>query len=273
VALSEVFPPVRPARGLLREAGFPRTAWPGIIDTSIGFWEQISESLANGILAEGRHRIITAALGRYPEKKEFQRVGGLAAKHPPSVWRVLVIGAAPAGTGPIRPDRDAKAIETAAQRGHLDVRYRPAAAATDLKGVLEFRPDVVHLTCHGTGDNLVFEDVQGQEHLAAAADVADVLRRYSHAGRIQLLGLVLASCNSDVIAGHFVGVAAHVVAYRGPLDDLCAQVFTRHLYETLAHIQDVGEAALLAAAEARLTDSTCASMVSDLIVLSAADVG
>lgn len=273
VALSEVFPPVRPARALLREAEFPMTAWPGVIDTSIGFWEQISESLANGILAGGRHRIMTAALRRYPEKKEFQAVGG-PAKYSLSVLRVLVIGAAPAGTGRIRPDRDARAIESAAQRGHLDVTYRPAAAATDLKDVLEFRPDIVHLACHGTGDDLVFEDVQGEEHRVAAADVADVLRRYSHAGQVHLLGLVLASCHSDVIAGHFVGTAKHVVAHRGALDDLCAQVFTRHLYEALAHIQDVAEAARLAAAEARLTDSSCASMMSDLIVLPVtADVG
>jgi hypothetical protein len=45
--LAETFPPLRPARALLREAGFPLTEIPGTPDTALEFWEQAGESIAS----------------------------------------------------------------------------------------------------------------------------------------------------------------------------------------------------------------------------------
>jgi hypothetical protein len=283
--LAEAFPPIRTARSLLREAGFPMTEMPGAPETAAGFWEQVSESLANGALPGGRGRILIAASRRFPGQPAFT----VAAAHPSvavadrcvavaddtvaavddkvRALRVLVVGASPSGTGRIRPDREARAIEAAGN--HLLVRYCPAAAATDLRHALEFQPDILHLACHGRGTDLVFEDTFGAEHAVPARDVAGTLRLYRDLGKVRLRGLVLGSCDSELIAADFAGVAERVVAHSGPLDDECAVVFAGHLYAALAHTADLGAAARLAAQHTLLTDQSCAAPMACMLVLPA----
>jgi Effector-associated domain 1 len=273
--LAGVFPPGRTARALLREAGFPMTHVPGLPESAVALWEQVSEDLANGVLSDGRYRILQAASRRFPDNRLFQvdqavQVSVDGPRSPRTVaqaWRVLLVGASPSDNERIRPDRDAKAITEAGARGHLLLEYCPAAAATDLGRVLDFRPDILHLACHGAGDDLIFEDVHGEEHRVPAQAVADTLRLYRDAGRSQLRGLVLASCDGDAVAARFAEVAEAVVAHRGALDDLCAVTFTRHLYAALEHTTDVGAAARIAAQHALLTDESCADVVTGLIVL------
>ncbi len=267
--LAEVFPPGRTARALLREAGFPMPNVPGLPEHAAAFWEQVSESLGHGVLAEGRNRILQAASRRYPDNRVFQVPAGgrPAPRANAEVLRVLVVGAQPSDTERIRPDLDAKAIATAGARGHLLVEYCPAASATDLRRVLDFRPDILHLACHGDGESLIFEDVHGEEHRVPAQHVADTLKLYRDLGRSHLRGLVLASCDGDEVAARFTGVAERVVAHRGVLDDVCAVTFTRHLYEALEHTVDVGDAARIAAQHTLLTDPACAEIAARLVIL------
>jgi len=134
-ALAEVFPPVRPARSLLRASDFPMTEMPAAPDTAIDFWTQVSESLANGVRPGGRQLILAAAARRYPGQDMFRVMAGSSASGDSSaavpggpgspgraraadrVTRVLVIGASPEGAERIRPDRDARAIEQARAGG------------------------------------------------------------------------------------------------------------------------------------------------------------
>jgi hypothetical protein len=284
-ALAEVFPPVRPARSLLRASDFPMTEMPAAPDTAIDFWTQVSESLANGVRPGGRQLILAAAARRYPGQDMFRVMAGSSATDDSSaaapsspggsgraraadrVTRVLVIGASPEGAERIRPDRDARAIEQARVAGRLDVTYCPAAVATDLQRVLDVRPDVLHLACHGAGQYLVFEDHLGQQHRVLAREVAATLGLYREIGGVHLRGLVIASCDGESIAGQFAAVADLVVAHRGSLDDACAVTFTSHLYEGLGRAPDLGAAARLAARHAALTDSSCAGVEAGLIVL------
>lgn len=263
-ALAEVFPPVRTARSLLRAGGFPMTAMPAAPDTAIDFWTQVSESLAHGVLPGGRRRILAAAAQRYPGQEAFRAGAGGGT---PNAARVLVLGASPTGTARIRSDRDARAIDRARAGGHLDVTYCPAAAATDLQRVLDVRPDILHLACHGAGQDLVFENLLGEQHRVPARDVAATLQLYREIGGVRLRGLVLASCDGDAIAAQFVPVAERVIAHRGMLDDACAVTFTLHLYQALERTPDLGTAARLAARHAALTDVSCAAVVPGLIVL------
>lgn len=276
---AEIFPPVRPARGLLLEAGFPMAELPAAPETALGYWEQVSESLAHGVLPGGRQAVLALALQRYPDQAVFQDdVSGRPAPAPASPAaagsrRVLVIGASPADQDRIRPDRDARAIESA-RASRLTVAYCPAAAATDLQRILDFRPDILHLACHGDGGYLVFEDAYGEGHRVAAADVAATLRLYQRwgqdlyqdPGRARLSGVVLSSCAGDDMAALFDDVADRVVAHRGALDDGCAVTFTHRLYEALEYTPDLGVAARLAAQHTLLHDQACATVVSGLIV-------
>lgn len=267
--LSTVFGAGRPARALLRQAGYPMSLMPAAADNAALFWEQISESLAQGAFPGGRLKIMAEAARRFPGNTVFTMVvsvsfGGESADGP---LRVLVIGASPAGSERIRPDREAKAILAARDGGHFKVELCPAASASDLRQVLTFRPDIVHLACHGDGDDLIFEDTDGEEHRVSALHVASTLRLYRELKQIRLRGLVLASCASDGIAEHFADVAEWVVAHRGLLDDDCAVAFADQLYSALKDDGDLGVAARLAAQHVLLTDSGCSGVVTNLIVL------
>jgi hypothetical protein len=268
-ALAEVFPTARSARLLLIAAGFPVAGVPHS-DTSIGFWEQVSESLGNGLMPGGRHRILAEARRRFPGHRVFM-ASGLAVRGPGGSarvqLRVLVVGASPTGQERIRADREARAIVAAAETGHLLVEFAPAAQATDLQRVLAFRPDILHLACHGDGEHLLFEDLHGEEHWVPAEQVAATLRLYrDHAG-IRLRGLVLDSCYGAGVVACFAGVVDRMVTHRGSLDDGCAVTFAGHLYQALRGHPDLALAARLAAQHTLLADQTCTDVVSDLVVV------
>lgn len=273
--LAEVFGAGRPARALLRRAGYPMSRVPAAPEDASLFWEQVSESLARGAFPGGRLRIMTEALRQFPGNAVFQAAASRPASPEQAACggsgegpcRVLVIGASPAGSERIRSDREAKAILAARDGGHFEVELVPAAAAADLRQVLTFRPDIVHLACHGDGDDLIFENSDGEVHRIPAADVASTLRAYRDLKRMHLRGLVLAACSGDSIARHFADVAERVVAHRGLLDDECAVAFAGQLYWALKEDGDLGVAARLAAQHVLLTDSGCSGVVTRLIVL------
>jgi hypothetical protein len=180
---------------------------------------------------------------------------------------VLVVGASPTGQERIRPDREARAVVAAAEAGHLQVELAPAALATDLQRILAFRPDILHLACHGDGEHLIFEDLHGEEHLVPAEQVAATLRLYRDVAGVRLGGVVLGSCRGADIAACFAEVVDRVVAHRGSLDDACAVAFAGFLYRALRDHPDLGAAARLAAQHTLLTDETCTNVVAALVVL------
>ena len=281
--LAEIFPPRWPARSLLREVGFPLTEVPAAADTAVAFWEQIAESIAVGILPGGRRLLLVAAAKRYPGQPVFVAGPADTPSHGPmatgdgtsgkptdasrALTRVLVVGANPQRTERIRPDRDARAIRQAAEQGHIIAEYCPAASATDLGRALEFRPDILHLACHGSAGDLIFEDAQGCEHAVAARDVEETLRLYAEVGSVRLRGVLLASCDGDQAAAELLRAADRVIAHTGPLDDECAVLFTRLLYQELARTPDLAVAARLAAQHTLLTDRSCADLVTGLLIL------
>lgn len=180
--------------------------------------------------------------------------------------RVLVFGASPVDRPRVRADQETRAIHQAARLGHLEVEPRLAARAADLAEVRRYRPDILHLACHGDGDHLVFEDNQGDSHPVPAATIAAALRNYVSGGG-RLRGIVLGVCDGEVIAPAFAGIAGWIVAHRKRLDDACGVVFTRFFYEELRHTTDFREAAYAAADDATREDLSCGPVLSNLIVL------
>lgn len=149
--------------------------------------------------------------------------------------RVLVIGANPldADLPYVRADQEARAIESLAAPGRLEVKVVLGATATDVRHVGTFRPDIVHFACHGTADSLVFSDRDGESDHVAAARVADTLRLYRDQNRVRLRGVVLAACDGEHLAPAFTDVADTVIAHRGRLADQCGVAFAEQLYATL----------------------------------------
>jgi hypothetical protein len=262
--LAKVFPPMRPARALLRDAGFPVIAIPATPDTALGFWEQIAESIADGLMENGRRKILAEALERYETNPVFR--AALAVPHGVIQLRVLAVGASPRGSDRIRWDRELRAISEA-NRGHLDLEACPAASVMDLNRIREFKPDLLHLACHSEDGRLIFEDVDGERHEVEAADVVDTLRLARELKGVRLRGVLLRSCHSEQIAELFSEVADIVVAHHGALDDACAMVFADRFYRELADTPDLRVAARLAARDTANFDQGCRSLLTGLVVL------
>lgn len=70
-ALAEIFPPSR-ALGLLREATYPMAEIPAVPGTAAEFWEQICQSIEQGVLPGGRRLLMKAAARRFPANPVFR---------------------------------------------------------------------------------------------------------------------------------------------------------------------------------------------------------
>jgi Effector-associated domain 1 len=270
---------------VLRRARFPRADTPAAFGlTSRQFWSEIGDALESGALEDGRKRILDAALDIFPHNAVFQRAA-LALRHAGGGERagllVLVVGAGtvdpaadPAaggggrGVSPIRADLESKLVRDAEQPGRLTVELRTAATIDDLDAaMLALRPDILHLICHGDGENLVFPDACGEPQPVPAGQIAKLLAAYQRHARVRLTGIVLNACFSAQMAALFAPVAETVVAHEGRLDDGCAPVFAGQLYRTLREVPSLGGAALVAAEAIATNGSGCGDIRDGLVVL------
>jgi hypothetical protein len=133
--------------------------------------------------------------------------------------------------------------------------------------MLGVRPDILHLICHGDGQNLTFADGYGDPRRVPAEHVARLLAGYrAHAG-IQLTGMVLNACHSAAIAETFAPVADTVVAHHGSLEDECAQLFSERLYKTLRDVPSLGGAARIASEHLAADGSGCGGIQDGLVIV------
>lgn len=260
--LAMSFPTMVSARQVLMRAGFPLGQMPASPDTAEGLWEQVAESVHQGVLADGRMKILTEALARRPGNAVFL---GAGTKAQSGRTRILVVAASPNGLDQIRGDRELRTI-SAAVLDRFDLESCPAASVLDLGRVRHFRPDLLHLICHGVGEDLIFEDVDGEVHPVPAVQVVETVKlaRMHKGGRLR--GVLLRSCDSEGIAELFTDVAETVVAHRGPLHDGCAVFFAGRLYAELVTGADLADAARSAAQETHNLEQNCHSIPEGLVV-------
>jgi hypothetical protein len=263
-AIAEAFPVGPAAEFLLSRAGFPRQYVPSMIGVSPAvFWRQANQELEAGVLENGRDRILSAAAQQYPGHPV------LGVRRTRNIRSVLLVGAAPDGLPPMRPDRDlAEAIRAVEHRG-ISIAYRPAADITDLEVMATDPPDLLHLACHGDGEFLLFEGTDGPRPVAIEDLIAVLASHAGTAGR-RLRGLYLATCEGAGQAERFAAVAEQVVAFAGEVPDSCAPAFAAHLYRALVSAPDLRSAAGTALTTLVATRQSCRSLASRLIVHPAA---
>ncbi len=280
-ALARAFPPGPAARAVLSSAGFPGEHLPSAFGvTSTEFWAQVAAAVEDGVLADGRRELLAAAARRFPANPVFLAdrafpadpvlpAAGAGVRAPESApVAVLFVGASPVGARRLRTDREAKAVLRAAGGEGRRVEICPAAEVTDLRRLLDLRPDILHLACHGDGENLVFEDGFGEQATVPAAEVARTLLLYRERAGVRLRALLLGSCHSERAAALFRGAADTVIAHTGPLDDQCAIAFAEWFYRELGRTPDrIADAAVIAARHTTLTDPLCAGLEDGLVVL------
>jgi hypothetical protein len=186
---------------------------------------------------------------------------------------VFFVGASPYDISleRLRADREFRRIQDATASNRLRVVNRIAATIDDLADLLDERPEILHVSCHSSDGNLLFEDPDGEPHPIAVTHLAERLREYDRRGGFRLRGIVLSVCDSADFAEEFDGVADTVVAWRGDLDDDCAIAFSKALYRLLGRdpAPTLANAARLAAVEARDSDTHCRTIIDQLIVLPA----
>ncbi|MBL7502671.1 PKD domain-containing protein [Frankia sp. CNm7] len=88
-ALAEAFPNASAASHLLRSVGFPPSRIPDWhVSDATEFWSEVGKRVADGVLLDGRARILAAAHARYPANRGFllgdgghrQRAGARASR-------------------------------------------------------------------------------------------------------------------------------------------------------------------------------------------------
>lgn len=275
---------------LLRRIGYPANRIPNFDANHLAAWDRVFTDLAAGIIDAPYRRLISVALRTFAYNDVLQRlaarygltsptagpVGPASPPHGsqpsrpaggPGVRRVLVVGASPEGSERIRGDRELKEILRSQELGLISVSVCPAATILDLEAVATFRPDILHLACHGDGAHLVFEDGFGERRAVRATAVVDLLATYRRRLGVQLSAVILNSCHSAAIAELFLPVADVVVAHHGPLDDACAVVFAGELYRTLRLTPSLADAAHIAAEHVSAAEDLCPSIKNDLVVL------
>ncbi|MCM3924234.1 effector-associated domain EAD1-containing protein [Frankia sp. AiPs1] len=78
-ALADAFGTQIRARQLLVRAGFPRARVPELVGMPYDYWWEISGQLENGLLVEGRARLLAAAAEEFPASEVFAIHRGLPA--------------------------------------------------------------------------------------------------------------------------------------------------------------------------------------------------
>jgi CHAT domain/Effector-associated domain 1 len=266
LALASAFP-VPSAKTLLSAARFPSWAIPesGFANAR-EFWIKIAGQVADGVMEDGRRKILVEARRIFPYSKTIPepppeappppddplaQVAGSqgvqvgsgniqynyfrTASRPSAVVRVLVIGASPfdPDLSVVRSDREARVIADVTTPERVKVMAVPAAEATDIRHVGSFQPHIVHFVCHGSDDSLVFNDIRGESDFVSAARIAKSLAHYRETPGVRLAAIVLAACDGHTLAPYFTGVADLVIAHRGRLSGPCGVTFAQQFYTLL----------------------------------------
>ena len=149
---------------------------------------------------------------------------------------ILIITANTKDTIPLRLDEEVREITSGLQRSANRDEYQLkqvwACRPVDVRrAILDFRPNVVHFSGHGSGDDgLAFEDEAGNTKLVPASVLADFFALF--ADTVQCV--VLNACYSDVQAAAIAMHIPNVVGMQREIGDRAAIEFAVAFYDALA---------------------------------------
>jgi len=155
----------------------------------------------------------------------------------PSLKRVLAVFANPRSLNSIRLGEEDRAIVESFQlsefRNSFSVERIHAATVNDLaRALLRFKPDIVHISGHGSGSGLVLETPTGAIHVVPQKALADLLREY--APPTGALACVLLNACYSVAQGQLASLGIeHTIAMDGTIDDPAAIEFSRGFYDAV----------------------------------------
>lgn len=155
----------------------------------------------------------------------------------PDQLAILFLAANPAGTDPLRLDRELRVIREAIERSRhrttLRLEIRTAATIHDLRrALLDGQFDLVHLSGHGEQEGLLLEDESGECVEVPKRALARLFARYAPPNGA-LRCVVLNACWSLSTGESTAMDVPFTVAMDGPISDRGALEFSRGFYDAL----------------------------------------
>merc|ERR1711865_845940 len=119
--------------------------------------------------------------------------------------------------------------QSVSERG-VDIDVLTATTDNLLSMLSTNKHEVLHISCHCTENQLVFEDEHSSCHLISSTTLSKAFRNRGRHVRL----VVLNSCNSAAIAQQLIGTNRAAIGTRGAVKDELSAYFTQHLYMSIA---------------------------------------
>ena len=151
--------------------------------------------------------------------------------------KILAVFANPRGTSSLRLGEEDRTIRESIQlsehRDAFKVEAVHAARVDDVaRALLKVKPDIVHVSGHGSGSGLILETPSGGIYVVPQRALADLLREY--APPAGTLGCVLLNACYSVAQGKLTSLGVeYTIAMEGTIDDPAAIEFARGFYDAV----------------------------------------
>lgn len=157
--------------------------------------------------------------------------------------KILFVTADPSDLSRLRLSKELRAAEESIKlsrnRGRFEVKHAPATRHHDfIRALIDFEPDIVHFSGHGSDGAIWLENESGESSPAAARDLDRIFEQLR--GKISCV--VLNSCYSRTPAAAILPHVRHVISTRKPISDDMATGFSRGFYSSVASGRDVAGA-------------------------------
>ena len=151
------------------------------------------------------------------------------------VGRILILAANPKMTTQLRLDEEVREIRNCLKRSSsqhaFDVQARFALRGRDVQeAMLEYKPQIVHFSGHGTENGLLVEDALGFGFIFSKEAIADLFRLCSD----NLDCVILNACYTDSLASEISRNIDYVIGMTGEIQDKASVEFSVGFYSAIS---------------------------------------
>ena len=151
-----------------------------------------------------------------------------------AIKKILILAANPKDTSRLRLDQELRDIEEGLQRSQkrdqFTLKQQLAVRPRDIqRALLDFNPQIIHFSGHGTEERLIFEDDSGKSKLVSGDALAGLFELF--ADRIECV--VLNGCYSEVQAQAIGKHINYVIGMSQAIGDKAAIEFAVGFYDAL----------------------------------------
>jgi hypothetical protein len=151
-----------------------------------------------------------------------------------SIKKVLILAANPKDTSRLRLDQELRDIEEGLQRSQkrdqFSLKQQLAVRPRDIqRALLDFNPQIIHFSGHGTEERLIFEDDSGKSKLVSGDALAGLFELFADG----IECVVLNGCYSEVQAQAIGKHINYVIGMSQAIGDKAAIEFAVGFYDAL----------------------------------------